>query len=128
MIQLNETENGQVLTIRQETDEEYQEIVYNLINATLYQLSGGKLEIDCQTLSDNLEVNEFFKYALLSLCKMYHDFLEDADDVNIINVMHRLNELVIDDLMQTTAEMTASKIIEQIERLSNEDTSEELTA
>lgn len=126
MIQLNETENGHVLVINQESPEEFQEIVYNLMNVTLFQITGGNVKVDCQHIKE-FQTDDFFKYALLSLCKMYHDFLEDTEGISIVTVMHRLNELVIDDLMEATAEMTAKRFMEQIEELANAD-EEEISA
>ena len=117
MIEIKDTAVGKSLTIRQEKPEELQEIVYQMLNTSLFQTVGGKVDVDCQLLDGAFDAENYFKYAFLSLMKLYQDFLEDGDQVSLITVMHQLNELVIEELMKATAEMTASEILEHVDQL-----------
>lgn len=116
MIEIKDTAEGKSLTIRQEKPEELQEIVYQMLNTSLFQTVGGKVDVDCQLLDGAFDAENYFKYAFLSLMKLYQDFLEDGDQVSLITVMHQLNELVIEELMKATAEMTASEILEHVDQ------------
>lgn len=116
MIEIKDTAEGKSLTIRQEKPEELQEIVYQMLNTSLFQTVGGKVDVDCQLLDGAFDAENYFKYAFLSLMKLYQDFLEDGDQVSLITVMHQLNELVIEELMKATAEMTASEILERVDQ------------
>ena len=116
MIEIKDTTEGKSLTIHQEKPEELQEIVYQMLNTSLFQTVGGKVDVDCQLLDGAFDAENYFKYAFLSLMKLYQDFLEDGDQVSLITVMHQLNELVIEELMKATAEMTASEILEHVDQ------------
>ena len=116
MIEIKDTTEGKSLTIHQEKPEELQEIVYQMLNTSLFQTVGGKVDVDCQLLDGAFDAENYFKYAFLSLMKLYQDFLEDGDQVSLITVMHQLNELVIEELMKATAEMTASEILERVDQ------------
>lgn len=120
MIQLNETSEGKALFIRQETPEEFQEIIYQMLNANLFQAVGGKVDIDCRLSDEEFDPEKYFKYAFLSLIKLYQEFLEEGETVSLITIMHQLNELVITELMKTTAEMTASQILEKVDEFIDE--------
>lgn len=120
MIQFNETAEGKSLFIRQEKPEELQEVVYQMLNTSLFQTVGGKVDIDCQLLDGQFDAESYFKYAFLSLMKLYQDFLEDGEQVSLITVMHQLNELAIEELMKATAEMTASEILERVDQFIDE--------